>query len=231
MKIISYWSKSVALCALISSTSVSFVVPATAVGNHPGDDTIPSSQPASVESQAEWQLAQTLAGECRAAKQRIFVYSQRSEGSQTLGTVDLDGEVTLADSGSGGWIAISAPFTGYVQANNLKPCKKTERPAPSPSPTPTPSPSKPTPTTPPATSSGGDCRKVKFPEGLVIRQNPNSGAVVGRLMVGNTVRLANPRRSEKDSEGRTWVQISSPKAGWISSGFPEGNLGPEISCQ
>ncbi len=228
MKIISYWSKSVALCALISSTAVSFVVPATAVGSNTKDDTMSSSQPASFESQGELQLAQSLMGECRAAKERIFVYSQRSSSSQTLGTVNPDGEVTLADSGSGGWIAISAPLTGYVQANSLKPCKNMERPKP---PTPTPSPSSPTPNNPPSTSSGGDCRQVKFPEGLVIRQNPNSGTVVGRLMMGNTVRLANPRRSEKDSQGRTWVQITAPKAGWISSGFPEGNLGMEMSCK
>ena len=228
MTIISYWSKSVALCALISSTAVSFVVPATAVDRNTTDNTMPSAQPASFESQGDLQLAQSLAGECRAAKERIFVYSQPSPSSQTLGTVDPNSEVTLADSGSAGWIAISAPLTGYVQANSLKPCKNTERPKP---PTPTPSPSSETPPKPPSTSSGGDCRQVKFPEGLVIRQNPNSGTVVGRLMTGNTIRLANPRRSEKDSQGRTWVQITGPKAGWISSGFPEGNLGPEMSCK
>ncbi|MCP2728975.1 hypothetical protein [Limnofasciculus baicalensis] len=226
MKIISYWSKSVALCALISSTAVSFVVPATAVGSNTTDDTMSSSQPASFESQGDLQLAQSLMGECRAAKERIFVYSQRSSSSQTLGTVNPDGEVTLADSGSGGWIAVSAPLTGYVQANSLKPCKNMNSPKPNP-----PASNTPKPNPPASTSSGGDCRQVKFPEGLVIRQNPNSGTVVGRLMMGNTVRLANPRRSEKDSQGRTWVQIATPKAGWISSGFPEGNLGMEMSCK
>jgi hypothetical protein len=226
MKIISYWGKSVALCALISSTAVSFVVPATAVGSNTKDNTMPSAQPASFEFQGDLQLAQTLAGECRAAKERIFVYSQRSPSSQTLGTVDPNGEVTLADSGSGGWIAISAPLTGYVQANSLKPCKNMNSPKPNP-----PTSNPPTSNPPTSTSSGGDCRQVKFPEGLVIRQNPNSGTVVGRLMMGNTIRLVNPRRTEKDSQGRTWVQITTPKAGWISSGFPEGNLGPEMSCK
>jgi hypothetical protein len=231
MKIMSYWGKSVALCALISSTTVSFVVPATAVGSNTTDNTMPSSQPASFESQGDLQLAQSLAGECRAAKERIFVYSQRLPSSQTLGTVNPDGEVTLADSGSGGWIAISAPLTGYVQANSLKPCKNMNSPKPNPPASNPPKPNPPASNPPASTSSGGDCRQVKFPEGLVIRQNPNSGPVVGSLMMGNTVRLTNPRGTEKDSQGRTWVQITSPKAGWISSGFPEGNLGPEMSCK
>ena len=223
MKIMSYWGKSVALCALISSTAVSFVVPATAVGRNTTDNTMPSSQPASFDSQGDLQLSQSLAGECRAAKERIFVYSQRASSSQTLGTVDPDREVTLADSGSGGWIAISAPLTGYVQANSLKPCKNADRPKP-----PTEGP-KPAPT---SDSSGGGCRKVTFAEGLIIRRDPNpGGAVVGNLMMGNTVELVTPRGAQKDSQGRTWVQIKAPKAGWISSGFPEGNLGPEMSCR
>ncbi|HEY9653152.1 MAG TPA: hypothetical protein V6C95_21015, partial [Coleofasciculaceae cyanobacterium] len=80
-------------------------------------------------------------------------------------------------------------------------------------------------------STSSMCRKVTVVQGLTIRQSASpSAALVGGVLTGTTVKLANPQQSQKDSQGRTWVQIVAPKAGWISSGFPEGNLGPAFSC-
>ncbi|HAX85446.1 MAG TPA: hypothetical protein DCY91_04055 [Cyanobacteria bacterium UBA11370] len=203
MKKMSHWGKPIALFTVILSTVVGLNAPGTAVTSLPTDNT--------TESPSNIQLAQGLVGQCRAAKQRIFVYTERSATSQTVRTIGLDEEVTLADSGSAGWIAISSPATGYVQARDLKPCKGGNQPDPG--------------------SGAGVCRKVTVAQGLTIRQSASpSAALVGGVLSGNTVKLANPKQSQKDSQGRTWIQITAPKAGWISSGFPDGNLGPEFSC-
>ncbi|HEY9599642.1 MAG TPA: hypothetical protein V6D33_18420, partial [Cyanophyceae cyanobacterium] len=80
-------------------------------------------------------------------------------------------------------------------------------------------------------SSSNLCRRVIVAEGLTVRQNPNpTGVPVGGVFSGNIVKLASPQKTEKDSQGRTWVQIVAPKAGWISSGFPSGNLSEEFTC-
>ena len=104
------------------------------------------------------QLAQGLIGECRAAKKRIFVYTERSASSRTIRTLAPSEEVTLAGNGSGGWIAISAPETGYVQAMDLKLCQGA--------------------TQPDSGSTSDICRRVTVPQGLTIRQNPNLSASV-----------------------------------------------------
>ncbi|HBL13752.1 MAG TPA: hypothetical protein DD379_20625 [Cyanobacteria bacterium UBA11162] len=203
MKKTSHWRKPIGLFGVMVSTVVSLNAPSTALTSLPTDNT--------TESPSTIQLAQGLVGQCRAAKQRIFVYTERSATSQTVRTIGLDEEVTLADSGSAGWIAISSPATGYVQARDLKPCKGGNQPD--------------------SGSGAGVCRKVTVAQGLTIRQSASpSAALVGGVLSGNTVKLTNPKQSQKDSQGRTWIQITAPKAGWISSGFPDGNLGPEFSC-
>jgi hypothetical protein len=177
-----------------------------------------------VQNQSNVQLAQALVGQCRAAKQRISVYPERSTTSKVITTIAPNVEVTLADNGAAGWVAISAPVTGYVQANNLKPCagETVSRP-------PAPSPSKPSPSIP---EGARVCRKVVYPpEGLAVRKVPELDAPrIAGVYVGDTVTLASPRQTQKDSEGRTWVLISAPTQGWISSGFPNGNLDPEFVC-
>jgi hypothetical protein len=154
-------------------------------------------------------LAQGLVGQCRAAKQQISIYSDRSTTSKTVRTLAANQEVTLADTGTGGWIAVSAPVAGYVQTRDLKLCATGSKPVP---------------------TTGSVCRVPKI--GLAIRQNPaKSAVVIGGVGPQDTVRLVDPRESQKDADGRTWIRISAPVAGWISSGFPEGNLNPEFNCK
>lgn len=66
------------------------------------------------------------------------------------------------------------------------------------------------------------CRQVaRPPGGLAIRRNPStSAAQIGGAGVNERVLLTtNPATTRKDSSGRTWVQVSSPAAGWLSNGF------------
>lgn len=201
MKQLSYWGK--------SATALVFALSAVT--------TVSSNTTANVTQQSELNLsgrqdnvllAQGLVGQCRAAKQQIFIYSERSTTSKTVRTLAVNQEVTLADTGTGGWIAISAPVAGYVQTRDLKACSTGSKP----------------PTT------GSVCRVPKI--GLAIRQNPvKSAVVIGGVGPQDTVRLVDPRESQKDADGRTWIRISAPVAGWISSGFPEGNLNPEFNCK
>lgn len=216
MKRINRWGQSTTLLALALSTVVSLDVSATTASSTTTVNSSRESEPTSLQVQGNMQLAQGLVGQCRAAKQRIFVYTERSASSQTVRTIGANEEVTLADDGAAGWIAISSPATGYVQARDLKPCKGGNQPGGNQS---------------DSGSTSSMCRKVTVVQGLTIRQSASpSAALVGGVLTGTTVKLANPQQSQKDSQGRTWVQIVAPKAGWISSGFPEGNLGPAFSC-
>ena len=221
MKTIAQWGKPVAILALGLSSVAYLNAPSTAVTDTTTAKVTQKSVFNSSESQTNFRLAQVLVGQCRAAKQRIFVYPERSTSSQSIRTLAPNEQVTLADTGAGGWIAISAPIAGYVRASDLKPCPGGTRPPE---------------TQPPSQegSQGGPnvCRKViSPPEGLAVRNTPAISAPrISGVYVGNTVKLVSPRESQKDSQGRTWVKIMAPSTGWISSGYPNGNLGPEYSC-
>ena len=236
MNTIAHWGKPVAMLAIALSTVGYLNTPSRAVSDSTTANVTQKSESNLSGRQDNFQLAQALVGQCRAAKQRIFVYPERSTTSQSIRTLAPNELVTLADTGAGGWIAISAPIAGYVRASDLKPCPGGTRP-PTPAPTPTPTPT-PTPDTQPPSQEGSQggqnvCRNViSPPEGLAVRRTPELAAPrISGVYVGNTVKLASPRQSQKDNQGRTWVLISSPTTGWISSGFPNGNLGPEFSCR
>lgn len=213
MKKMNYWGQSAAVLAFAFTAVGGLNAPVSAVNRNLTDNAIQASEPASFGHQDNVQLAQAgLIGQCRAAKKRIFVYTDRSTTSQTITTLAPNEEVTLAGNGSGGWIAISSPETGYLQAMDLKLCQNADQPNPD--------------------TTANLCRRVTVPQGLAIRQSPSpSAARVGGVFVGNTVQLATPRRTEKDNQGRTWIQITKPLDGWISSGFPEGNLSSPSACR
>ncbi len=164
------------------------------------------SLPAVAETEAVQpaQLAQgSIIGQCRAVNKKVSVYKQASTTGSTVSTLNPDTRVTLADTGSGGFIGISSPVSGYVQTANLKPCTGTG--------------------TPPTT--GNTCRRVLQPLGLSIRREPSpTAAYVGG--VANLARVTlttNPATARLGADGRNWIQIASPAAGWISNGFPGGS--------
>jgi len=145
----------------------------------------------------------SIIGQCRAVNKKVSVYKQASATGSTVSTLNPDTRVTLADTGSGGFIGISSPVSGYVQTANLKPCTGG------------------TPTPP----TGNTCRRVLQPLGLSIRREPSpTAAYVGG--VPNLARVSlttNPATVRLGADGRNWVQIASPAAGWISNGSPGGS--------
>jgi hypothetical protein len=221
----------VALLALVLS-AVAGLESAAAVNNPTTTNTLQKSKHTS------FQLAQGIVGQCRAAKQRIFVYSQRSTSSPTVRTIDSNEQVTLADDGAVGWIAISAPAVGYVRASELTTCQSVTPskpsptpPAPSPAPpAPSPRPSTP-PTPPPSNTTTSLCRVVAYngPEGgLAIRTRPDRVAPrVDGARFGDRVTLrTSPPPITVDKDGRNWIEVTAPSRGWISNGYPKSpNLG------
>lgn len=208
MKMINYWGQPVAFLVLLSAVS-SLIAPARAISETTTNNI---------------QLAQRdLVGQCRAAKQRLPIYRQPATSSPSDRILATDEPVTLADNGNGnGWIRISAPIAGFVQAANLSACSGSVAvnptpPKPAPAPTPAPKPA------PAPTSSL--CRVVTYngPEGgLAIRSKPDrTAARVDGVKFGDRVTLrTSPPPANLDKDGRDWVELTAPSRGWISNGFP-----------
>lgn len=207
-------SKVVVLFALVLSAVGQLNASATAVKNTTTGNRIQKSESTAFQSQGNFQVAQAaIVGQCRAAKARIFVYPERSTSSQSIRTIGRNEQVTLADNGAAGWIAISAPVAGYVRASDLALCQGANRPTPNPNPAPD----------QPTTTSL--CRIVTYngPEGgLAIRSQPNkSGPRVGGARLGDRVTLrTSPPPTTLDKDGRAWVEVTAPSTGWISYGYP-----------
>jgi len=226
MKKMSYWGQPFALFALVLSAVGSLMAPATAVPSTTTDNSMQQSAPTSLQRQNNMQLAQVdLVGQCRAAKQRIPVYRQPSSTSPADRILTTNERVTLADNGNGrGWIRISSPIAGFVEAANLTSCSGVAvNPTPRPTPQPTPQP----------TSSL--CRVVTYngPEGgLAIRSRPDRSAPrVDGVKLGDRVTLrTSPPPSTLDTEGRDWVEVTAPTRGWISNGFPRSRSANIGTC-
>lgn len=143
-------------------------------------------------------------GECRAAKQSIFVYDRPDSSSRKIRSMLTNEEVIVADRERNGWIAISSPVKGFVQTVDMKTCQGGDR-APG--------------------ESTGRCRRVTdiVGQGLNIRALPNTESdIIGSLFPGDLVMFKiNPPQISVGESGRQWVQITFPQEGWISQGFPE----------
>jgi hypothetical protein len=202
MQKISRWGKAVTVVALVLNAGGNLQA-ATPVINRTTDNIIQTSD--------SLQLAQGLVGQCRTAKQSTIVYTQRSASSPTVRTLAANEQVILGDNGGGGWIAINSPSKGFVQARDLASCSGVVAKPPI-----------------PTTVGTSLCRLVTYPTGLVIRNDPD-GAVIDGVATGQKVALTNPLQTKKDKLGRTWVNISAPKSGWISLGV-QPNGGTNITA-
>lgn len=176
-----------------------------------------------------------LAGQCRSAKVQIPVYKTADTTSEALRLLAPDEQVTLAGNAvkPNGFIGISAPIEGFVQAINLQSCNSSTATVPSPStsditvpsPSPSPSPSaspttSPSPSATPATSTNKDlCRQVARPtQGLLIRRGPSvRSALVGKVAYLGKVTLTTNPPTTKRADDRDWVEISLPLRGWVSN--------------
>lgn len=215
MKKISNWGQSLTIFALGLSTVGSMMAPATALPSTTTDHVQQSES-------TSFQLAQRdLVGQCRAAKAKLAIHREPSTTSPADRILATDEQVTLADNGNNrGWIRISAPIAGFVEASDLTSCSGVVvNPNPKP--------------TPPATSTTSLCRVVTYngPEGgLAIRSRPDRIAPrVDGVKLGDRVTLrTSPPPSNLDKDGRDWVELTAPSRGWISNGFPSSksmNLG------
>lgn len=228
MHLICEWGKPIAMLAVLSIAAGGINIPANAGNSNSPSNTTSSPKQSPVPNPSAKPnpdpsaipFANTLIGQCRAAKRAIFIYSQPNTTSKSVRTLAAGEEVILADNGSAGFIAISSPTPGFVEAKDLTGCGG-KTPTPNPTPTPTP--------------SGNGCRKVadKDKIGLVVRSQPNrTGSVVGGVGYGTTVTLkTDPPQYSKDSNGRSWVEITAPLSGWVSNGFPEAKTTNLVSCQ
>lgn len=204
MKNIRYWGKPLTLLAFLLSALGDIKTDAAVAINTTSIKTIPVSELTLSNNKSNWQLAQGFLGQCRAAAKSTFVYRERSNSNPIRALVPDEQVILAQETSRDGWIAISSPISGFVEATNLKFCS-TEVPSPT------------------TTTDSNFCRQVIYdrPEGLVIRQRPNSNSrIVGEVFLGQRVILVNPPEFRIDLENREWVRLSFPIYGWVSNGFP-----------
>ncbi|MDY6782460.1 MAG: SH3 domain-containing protein [Cyanobacteriota bacterium] len=154
--------------------------------------------PPALANPPQTQLAQGLAGQCRQVNKQVPVFVQGDATSEALQLLPRGSEVTLSGSGDlSGFIAISAPTSGFVHTVNLTNCDTINPP------------------------SASVCRRVVYPGGLAIRSQPSPNSTyVGGVNYLNRVTLTNnPPTVQREANGRNWVQIAEPRAGWVSNGF------------
>jgi len=219
MTTMSRWGIPVALLALALSAVGDIKAIATVFSNTSSDKL--SLEAELNQSKQKWtfQLAQGLVGQCRAASRSIFVYRERSTASPTRALEPNEQVVLAEEDGRGGWIAISSPIRGFVEARDLKRCSEepeevVTRPRP---------PRSQEVVTRPRPPRSSVCRQVTYQglEGVVVRERPDIySRPLSTVFFEERVTLNNPPQSRVDSEGREWVRLTSPIVGWMSNGFP-----------
>jgi hypothetical protein len=152
--------------------------------------------------------APTLVGQCRAANKRTPIYSTRNPASEVVALLEAGNAVRLSENGGeNGLIGVSNPKAGFVHSPNLKDCPGKPKP-PMAEP---PKPDKPI---------AGICRKVVQPQGLIVRNEAgNVAPIVGSLALNEKVTLAEPIETVERDDGRVWIKVVKPVAGWTSNGF------------
>ncbi len=201
MKKMSRWGKSVALLALGLSAVGGMKANATLFSRIPTASRIVESVSTPSQKQDNVKLAQRRVGACRAATRSTFIYQDRSTAYR-IRALQPNEKVTLAEErGRAGWIAISSPISGFVESKDLKLCSEaSSRP-----------------------SSSNLCRQVTYKglEGVAIRERPDMNSrQLDAAFSGEQVTLINPPQFIVDNQGREWVRLAAPSAGWMSNGFP-----------
>jgi hypothetical protein len=152
----------------------------------------------------------TLVGQCRAANKRTPIYSARNPVSEVVMLLENGNAVILSENGGeNGLIGVSKPKVGFVHSPNLKDCPG--KPKPPTAEQPKPMPDKPI---------AGVCRKVVQPQGLIVRNEAgNAAPIVGSLALNEKITLAEPIETVERDDGRIWIKVAKPVAGWTSNGF------------
>jgi hypothetical protein len=152
--------------------------------------------------------AATLIGQCRAANKRTPIYSARNPTSEVVALLETGNAVMLSENGGeNGLIGVDKPKVGFVHTPNLKDCSGKPKPPVAVQP-------------PPQPTLTGVCRKVVQPQGLIVRNAAgNVAPIVGSLAVNQKITLAEPIETAERDDGRIWIKIAKPVAGWASNGF------------
>lgn len=207
MKKMSHWGTPVALLALALSAVGDTKAIATVFSNTNSANLILEAGLNPSQQKGTFQLAQELVGQCRAASRSIFIYRERSTASPTRALEPNEQVVLAEEDGRGGWIAISSPIRGFVEARDLKRCSGEPEQT----------------VTRPRPPRSSLCRQVTYQglEGVVVRERPDiSSRPISTVFFEERVTLSNPPQSRVDGEGREWVRLTSPVVGWMSNGFP-----------
>jgi hypothetical protein len=203
MKKMSRWDKPVAFLALGLISVGSIKANATILSSiSTGNKMLASvSTPSQKEDNAK--LAQRRVGACRAAARSTFIYQDRSTAYR-IRSLQPNEKVTLAEErGRAGWVAISSPISGFVETKDLKLCSEGS--------------------VRPVSPSSNLCRQVTYKglEGVAIRERPDiNSRQLDAVFLSDRVTLVNPPQFILDDQGREWVRLSAPSAGWMSNGFP-----------
>ena len=206
MKDHQYLGKGIALLAVTAMT-VGVLVPVTATTS----PSTSSAKSAPNSLHQDIRLAQ-LIGSCRAVSTSIPVQTGRSTTSEVVATLNKGTVVKLSDNGANGWIGISTPVVGFVQAGYLSAANCPSAPPP----------------------ANDRCRRVaRPPEGLKIRRGPTiTSDVLGGVFLGQTVTLTtSPPTTQRDNQGRDWVNISSPVSGWLTNGLATSTVSNLVYCK
>jgi len=207
MKKMSHWGTPVALLALALSAVGDTKAIATVFSNTNSANLILEAGLNPSQQKGTFQLAQELVGQCRAASRSIFIYRERSTASPTRALEPNEQVVLAEEDGRGGWIAISSPIRGFVEARDLKRCSGEPEQT----------------VTRPRPPRSNLCRQVTYQglEGVVVRETPDIySRPISTVFFEERVTLSNPPQSRVDGEGREWVRLTSPVVGWMSNGFP-----------
>lgn len=144
-----------------------------------------------------------LIGDCRQTNRQLDVFAMPGVEHQVdrVSVLDSRTQVTLTGWGANGWVEISAPVEGYAIARHLAMCPGDRRQ---------------TPVAAASTSNvtDGECRVAI--RDLAIRTRPTRPArTVGGVPGGTTMTLTGETQYDSINR-RTWLEISAPKAGWVS---------------
>lgn len=215
MKQIRNWSGSVAFFAFCLGTF------SGAIAANAKSSELPSLQ---IGQEDSLQMAQGLRGQCRQANRNLFIYRSRSLSDPISAVAENEQVILAEETARDGWIAVTSPTTGFVQAPYLKLCDRPASPAPLP----------PLPPPPPPNNAVSNpsslCRRAIYPgfEGIAVRSGPGINFPrVGGVFFDDRVTI-NPTATQLDSEGREWLRMIAPVNGWSSDGFPafgESNFG------
>jgi hypothetical protein len=197
MQLLNCWGQSVSMIAVMAIATTGIISPAGA----------------GTKSEQPTKIAQTIVGQCRAAKYSTPIFSERAATSPALRLLATSDQVTLSENTStDGLIGVSAPSKGYVFAANLKLCGTATVP------------------------TGSLCRQViSPPEGLFIRTEADANAPLanppGVGFMEKVTLTTDPATVKEGAQGRIWVKIAQPAAGWVSNGIKGSGVGNLTYCK